>query len=79
MNGLFGGSPEAPKFKDRREAAALLAKALGHYRQPRPLVIGIPRGGVVLADVIARELGGDLDVALVRKLRAPGQPEVAIG
>jgi len=42
-------------------------------------VLGIPRGGVVLADTIARELGGVMDVALARKVGAPGNPEYAIG
>lgn len=45
----------------------------------RPLCLGIPRGGVVIASVLAQELGGDLDVALARKLRAPDQPELAVG
>ena len=42
-------------------------------------ILAIPRGGVVTGAVLARELGGDLDVVLSRKLRAPGQPELAIG
>jgi predicted phosphoribosyltransferase len=44
-----------------------------------PLVLGIPRGGVVTASVLARELGAELDIILSRKLRAPGQPELAVG
>jgi predicted phosphoribosyltransferase len=67
------------RFKNRTEAARRLARALERFRGRRPLVLGIPRGGVVLADVIARHLDGDLDVALVRKLAAPGAPEFAIG
>jgi len=70
---------DAVRFKDRAEAARQLSKALERFRGRRPLVLGIPRGGVVLADVLARRLDGDLDVALVRKLGAPGAPEFAIG
>lgn len=66
-------------FTDRTQAATLLATALQRLDLPRPLVLGIPRGGVVLAAVIADALGGDLDVVLVRKLGAPDQPEAAIG
>lgn len=66
-------------FRDREEAARLLAARLAKYRGTGPLVLGIPRGAVVMAAVIAQRLGGDLDVALVRKLGAPGQPELAVG
>lgn len=72
-------SRNVPRFKDRRAAAQQLARALEPYRGFRPLLLGIPRGGVVLADPIAEALDGDLDVALVRKLGAPGAPELAIG
>ena len=66
-------------FDDRTEAARLLAEALRPLGLQQPLVLGIPRGGVILADVIARELGGSMDVALARKIGAPGNPEYAIG
>jgi predicted phosphoribosyltransferase len=66
-------------FESREQAAELLALRLGAYRGRNPLVLGIPRGAVVMACVIARELGGETDVALVHKLRAPHQPELAIG
>jgi len=66
-------------FRDRIEAAERLAEALAGYRGRRPLVLGIPRGGVVMARVIADRLEGEVDVVLVHKLGAPGQPEVAIG
>lgn len=66
-------------FKDRREAATRLAERLSAYKGRRPLVLGIPRGGVPMARVIADALDGDVDVVFVRKLRAPGQPELAIG
>jgi predicted phosphoribosyltransferase len=67
------------RFKNREDAAALLADRLAAYRGQRPLVLGVPRGAVPMARAIADALGGDLDVVLVRKLRAPGQPELAIG
>ena len=67
------------EFADRAEAARRLAGALRSYHGTRPLVLAIPRGGVPIARVIADALGGDLDVVLVRKLGAPGNPEFAIG
>ncbi len=67
------------RFRNRQQAAELLAERLSAYRGTRPLVLGVPRGAVPMARIIADELGGDLDVVLVRKLRAPGQPELAIG
>ncbi len=66
-------------FENRESAAARLAERLKEYRGRNPLVLGIPRGGVVMADVIATALGGEVDVVLVHKLGAPGQPEFAIG
>jgi predicted phosphoribosyltransferase len=66
-------------FNDRTDAAAALADRLAAYRGRNPLVLAIPRGGVPLGSVIARRLGGELDVVLVRKLGAPGNPELAVG
>lgn len=66
-------------FRNRDEAARRLAERLRAYKGQRPLVLAIPRGAVPMAKVIAAELGGDFDVVLVRKLRAPWQPELAIG
>jgi len=66
-------------FQDREQAAEQLAAALEPLGSRNPVVLGIPRGGVVLADVIARKLGGTMDVALARKIGAPGNPEYAIG
>lgn len=66
-------------FLDRDEAAHRLADKLKAYRGKHPLILGIPRGAVPMAKVIADQLEGDLDVVLVRKLRAPQQPELAIG
>ncbi|HUW00337.1 MAG TPA: phosphoribosyltransferase [Gallionella sp.] len=66
-------------FSDRDDAAQRLADALTQYRGLNPLVLAIPRGAVPMAKIIAEALGGELDVVLVRKLRAPGNPEFAIG
>jgi len=66
-------------FRDRLEAASQLADKLAAYRGQHPLVLAIPRGAVPMAKLIAEKLGGDFDVVLVRKLRAPWQPELAIG
>ena len=66
-------------FRDREDAARRLAEALAQYRGQNPLVLAIPRGAVPMAKIIADALGGEVDVVLVRKLRAPGNPEFAIG
>lgn len=66
-------------FDSRVDAARRLARALAHYRSRNPLVLAIPRGAVEMGRVIADELGGELDVVLVRKLHAPSSPEFAVG
>ena len=66
-------------FRDRADAARRLAARLTHYRGRAPLVLAIPRGAVPMAGIIASELGGEMDVVLVHKLGAPGNPEYAIG
>ncbi len=66
-------------FSDRQDAANKLAHALKEYRGRYPLVLAIPRGAVPMGKTIAKALDGELDVVLVRKLRAPGNPEFAIG
>ncbi len=66
-------------FRDREDAARQLAVALKGRELHDPLVLAIPRGGVVTGAELARELGADLDVVLSRKLRAPEQPELALG
>jgi putative phosphoribosyl transferase len=67
------------RFHNREHAARLLAEKLAVYRGQHPLVLGIPRGAVPMAKVIADALAGDLDVVLVHKLGAPNNPELAIG
>lgn len=66
-------------FLDRADAARALAEKLAPYRGQRPLVLAIPRGAVPMGRIIADALDGELDVVLVRKLGAPGNPELAIG
>jgi len=66
-------------FRDREHAAQLLAHALRRYKDRHVLVRAIPRGAVPMGRIIADELGGELDVVLVRKLAAPNAPELAIG
>lgn len=66
-------------FRDREDAARRLADRLKGRTFRDPLVLAIPRGGVVTGDVLARALGAELDVVLARKLRAPGRPELAVG
>jgi len=71
-------SPSTRHF-DRTAAGQALAHDLSHFAAQHPLVLGIPRGGVIVAAEIARALGADLDICVARKLRAPGAPELAIG
>jgi putative phosphoribosyl transferase len=67
-------------FENREHAARLLAERLSaYYKNKNPLVLAIPRGAIGMAEIIADVLGGELDVVLVHKLGAPGQPELAIG
>jgi putative phosphoribosyl transferase len=66
-------------FVDRIDAAQHLARALAPYRGQNPLVLAIPRGAVPMGKIIAAALGGELDVVLVRKLRAPFSAEFAVG
>jgi putative phosphoribosyl transferase len=66
-------------FRDREDAALQLAEKLKGRALRDPVVLAIPRGGVATGAVLARALGADLDVVLARKLRAPSQPELALG
>ena len=66
-------------FYNREDAALRLANRLKDRALRDPLVLAIPRGGVIIGAVLAHELGADLDAVLSRKLRAPAQPELAIG
>jgi putative phosphoribosyl transferase len=66
-------------FTDRVEAGRALAARLNHLRGSRPVVLGLPRGGVPVAAEVAEALGAPLDVIVVRKLGVPGQSELAMG
>lgn len=65
-------------FQDRENAGEQLAEALSVYRGQNPLILAIPRGGVILGRVIARDLGGELNLLLVRKIGHPHNPEFAV-
>jgi predicted phosphoribosyltransferase len=66
-------------FENRAQAAHMLSARLRPWRGQHPVVLAIPRGAVPMGRIIADDLQGDLDVVLVRKLRAPFNPELAIG
>jgi putative phosphoribosyl transferase len=66
-------------FRDRHHAGRELAAALAAIDLDEPLVVGLPRGGVVVAYEVALALDAPLDIVVVRKLGAPFQPEYAIG
>ncbi len=71
--------PEEMRFSDRRDAGRKLAGALLHYASQEPVVVALPRGGVPVAFEVAKALNAPLDIAFVRKLGAPGYPELGIG
>lgn len=66
-------------FENRAEAGRILAKKLLPFKGEDTVVLAIPRGGVVIGRVIADYLECPLDVLIVKKLRAPDNPELAIG
>lgn len=66
-------------WRDRTEAGRALAGALAEYRGRDVVVIGLPRGGVVVAAPVAEALGAPLDVRFAKKIPAPGHEELAIG
>jgi putative phosphoribosyl transferase len=68
-----------PIFHDRQDAGLQLAAALDRFRDRDPLILALPRGGVPVAFEIACALEAELDLVFVRKLGAPGYPEVGIG
>jgi predicted phosphoribosyltransferase len=70
---------DAMIFRDRTEAAQKLALNLKRRAYRDPLLLAIPRGGVMVGATLAEEIGAELDVILVRKLGAPQNPELAIG
>lgn len=74
-----GAEPLSARFKDRHDAGRRLATELERFRDRRPVVVGMLRGGVPVAAEVARALDAPLDVAIVRKVAAPNNPEFAIG
>jgi putative phosphoribosyl transferase len=66
-------------FHDRADAGRALAVAVRQHALLRPLVLGLPRGGVPVAFEVAKAINADLDVLVVRKLGVPHQPELAFG
>src|SRR4029078_10958065 len=71
-------SPVAP-YRNRTDAGHTLARALSPWQDQNPLIIGIPRGGVVVAQAVAEMLDAEMDAVIVRRVGAPHQPELAIG
>lgn len=68
------------KFEDRAHAGNLLSEKLAAKGSSgQTIVLGIPRGGVILADIVAKKLGADFDIVIPRKLGAPDNEELAIG
>jgi putative phosphoribosyl transferase len=65
-------------FVDRAEAGRLLARSLATLELVDPVVLALPRGGVPVAAEVARALHAPLDLLMVRKIGAPGQPELAV-
>ncbi len=66
-------------FENRRDAGERLGKELLYLRERDPVVLALPRGGVPIGVEVARALSAPLDLLLVRKIGAPGQPELAVG
>jgi predicted phosphoribosyltransferase len=66
-------------FRNREEAGKKLAKALKEFKGKDVVVLGIPRGGVVVANEVAKALEAPLDVVVTRKIEAPDEPEYALG
>ncbi len=67
------------EFRDRSDAGRRLAKALWSYKDRRPVILALPRGGVPVAAEVAAALNAPLDLILVRKIGVPTQPELAMG
>src|SRR6516165_4742263 len=66
-------------FQDRADAGRQLAKALLKYKSREPVILALPRGGVLVAAEVAAGLDAPLDLLLVRKIGLPSQPELAMG
>jgi len=66
-------------FRNREDAGRRLARELEEFRGRRVVVLGMPRGGVVVANEVAAALDAPLDIVVTRKIGAPGEPEFALG
>ncbi len=66
-------------FKDRKDAADQLAKALEDFKDSNPIILAIPRGGIIIGDIIASKLDAELDIIVSKKIGAPYNDELAIG
>ncbi|WP_341487893.1 phosphoribosyltransferase family protein [Pararhizobium sp. A13] len=66
-------------FANRQDAGLRLAAALAGYREKSPVIIALPRGGVIVAAEVARALDAPLDLLFVQKIGVPFQPELAMG
>jgi len=76
----FESPATSPRYRNRGHAGEVLAHALETYSAlPGVLVLGLPRGGVPVAAIVARKLGAELDILVVRKLGVPGHEELAMG
>jgi putative phosphoribosyl transferase len=67
------------RFADRSDAGEQLARVLAQEAGPDVVVLGIPRGGVIVAETVAHALDAPLDVVVPRKIGAPGNPELGLG
>ena len=72
-------SHSSESFRDRQEVGQLLAWELRNLPGRNLVVLGIPRGGIIVAQGLAQTLDAELDIVLAHKLRAPGHPELAMG
>ncbi len=67
------------RFKDREDAGKRLAEKLFKYKEEKPLVLALPRGGVPIGFEVAKALGAPLDTIVARKIGAPSNPELGVG
>ncbi len=75
----IGGDLRPTRFRDRRDAGRGLAARLLPLASQSPIVVGLPRGGIPVADEVATALNAPLEVLVVRKIGAPHNPEYGIG
>ncbi len=65
-------------FKDRKHAGRLLSDALKDFKEEDPIILALPRGGVILGDIIAEDLKAKLSLVIAQKIGHPYKPEYAI-